>query len=122
MLGGHHLYSRRAPLSGSALKGPDSAQGEVGKKQQGARGTPVSPAAVAAPGWTKKFSRHTSSAPTTPNGKYGPPDGVASTLPAGQGIIAASLLGQPPEPPPPPAQAPRLYAQVRIDGFCARRR
>ena len=72
----------------------------------------MSPAAAAAPGWTKKFSRHTSSAPTTPNGKYGPPDGVASTLPVGQGLAAVSLLGHPPEPPPPPAQPPRLYAQV----------
>ncbi|KAK9902093.1 hypothetical protein WJX75_004122 [Coccomyxa subellipsoidea] len=104
------------PQANGGNRAASNAKGEVGKKQQGAPGTPVSPAAAAAPGWTKKFSRHTSSAPTTPNGKYGPPDGVASTLPAGQGIIAASLLGQPPEPPPPPAQAPRLYAQVARDG------
>ncbi|BDA51027.1 hypothetical protein COCOBI_17-2470 [Coccomyxa sp. Obi] len=96
-------------------RGAGNGKGDAGKKQA-APGTPVSPTtATALPGWTKKFSRHTSSAPTTPNGKYDPgPDGA---LPAGQGLAAASLLGQPPEPPPPPpAQPPRLYAQVARDG------
>lgn len=103
------LHSR-TPISDFVSHGLDTAQGDAGKKQA-APGTPVSPVAAAMPRWSKKFSRHTSSAPTTPNGKYAPgPDGA---LPIGQGLAAASLLGQPPEPPPPPPpQPPRLYAQV----------
>ncbi|CAL8466156.1 g5692 [Coccomyxa elongata] len=102
------------PQHTGAGRGIGNGKGDAGKKQA-APGTPVSPVAAAMPGWSKKFSRHTSSAPTTPNGKYAPgPDGA---LPVGQGLAAASLLGQPPEPPPPPPpQPPRLYAQVARDG------